>query len=61
LSRKACHPEKIEFFGFVLPNCRSFSRTPGPPLFSSMGSIEDQTGFPLAITAFTFFLSRRCI
>jgi hypothetical protein len=21
LSRKACHPEKIEFFGFVLPNC----------------------------------------
>src|SRR5215472_5614444 len=32
LSRKACHPEKIEFFGFVLPNCRSFSRTPGPPL-----------------------------
>jgi len=21
LSRNACHPEKIEFFGFVLPNC----------------------------------------
>ena len=19
--KKACHPEKIEFFGFVLPNC----------------------------------------